>query len=422
MDERFRKALTDPRFTKAKKDSNKVVLDSRFAHMLHSEEFGSLGGVDKRGRLRDPSLANDLKTYYKIEDNDAESDDERPDFARGKGFLESSSDDEENIEVSAEDDLLIDEGPWADEDIPTGEETNRFAAVNLDWDHVKAKHLFKVYDAFKPAKGKILSVRIYKSEFGKQRLEKEQLQGPEIANPTLLDSDSDEDEFKGIEEDEGKDFNMVALRKYEIEKLKYYYAVVECDSVATALSIYKTCDGTEFESSANFFDLRFIPDEMEFNDEPVDEAFEAPVVYQPTDFITHALQHSNVKLTWDEQDPEWSKTTKKKFSKQDLKDMDFKAYLASDSDDEVDLAENVNKYKALVAQKENENSEGTDMEITFQPGLSEKAEQMLKKKQEEKERAGESVFEAERRRIREKKLAKKKAIQDFVEESSGIFY
>ena len=386
MDPRFQRVKTDPRFIKPKKDSNKIILDSRFAHMLKSEEFGSLGGVDKRGNKRDPSLANDLERFYKVEDEEQESGDEsddRIDLARGKGVEESSSEDEEEDSLTLDADEQ-DQGPWADEDIPTGDETRRFAVVNLDWDHVRAKHLFKVFEAFKPTKGKVVSVKLYKSEFGKQRLEEEQLKGPRIETNTVDSNDDEEDEeFQGVADDEGKDFNMVALRKYEVEKLKYYYAVVECDSVGTASSIYKTCDGTEFESSANFFDLRFIPDSMEFEDEPVEEATEAPIVYQPTEFITHALQHSNVKLTWDQQNPEWSKTTKKKFSKQDLKDMDFKAYLASDSDDEDTLAANVDKYKALVAESEEE-SEGQEMEITFQPGLSEKAAEMLKRKQEEK--------------------------------------
>jgi hypothetical protein len=53
--------------------------------------------------------------------------------------------------------------------------------------------------------------------------------------------------------DEGKIFNMVALRKYQVDRLKYCYAVIECSSVKTAKSM--TCDGVKFESSTNLIDL-----------------------------------------------------------------------------------------------------------------------------------------------------------------------
>ena len=53
-------------------------------------------------------------------------------------------------------------------------------------------------------------------------------------------------------------------------------------------------------------------------------------------FITIALQQSTVRLTRDETDPRRVQTTMRNFSKEDILDMDFKAYLASSSDDESD--------------------------------------------------------------------------------------
>ena len=51
-------------------------------------------------------------------------------------------------------------------------------------------------------------------------------------------------------------------------------------------------------------------------------------------FSTTALHQTNVKLTWDETDPGRQRTMMRKFKKEDLLEMDFKAYLASSSDED----------------------------------------------------------------------------------------
>ncbi|GAA5969375.1 hypothetical protein JCM11641_008095 [Rhodosporidiobolus odoratus] len=255
------------------------------------------------------------------------------------------------------------------------EATRRVALVNLDWDHLRASDLYRVlssalsatatgvqepskhhkvkYDAdgnelesYKPsakltiAPGRVRSVRIYPSQFGRERLEREAIEGPPAAVLKAKGAESSDDEEgdgktlklgrkknkgkkrrgEGSDEDiterdlvdeqlqDGEeDYDTEALRKYQLER--YYYAVATFDTPAAALHVVQQINGSEFERTANIFDLQFVPDETSFDDDPVhDEATEATIAaegnsYQGLDFATDALRHSKVKLTWDADDP-----------------------------------------------------------------------------------------------------------------------
>lgn len=101
-------------------------------------------------------------------------------------------------------------------------------------------------------------------------------------------------------------------------------------------------------------------------------------VFCLSDYIgAQALQNSNLELTWDQEDAERMNTTKRRFTKDDLEDMNFSAYLAS-SGSESDDESNANplrireKYKALLDGNGQHNEEigQEDMEITFTSGLT----------------------------------------------------
>jgi hypothetical protein len=56
---------------------------------------------------------------------------------------------------------------------------------------------------------------------------------------TVFATRSDDEE----EDEEGKALDPEKLRQYERERLRFYYAIVECDTAATAASLYQQCDG-----------------------------------------------------------------------------------------------------------------------------------------------------------------------------------
>ncbi|RIA89423.1 hypothetical protein C1645_772397 [Glomus cerebriforme] len=448
-DPRFIHVRKDPRFVRPRKKDVKITLDDRFAHMLTSEEFNDSLKVDKYGRtISSDKVAKELKRYYNLkEDEDLykdessktinkkehvtteeETDEENFDspmfdLARGEGILESSSDDEEEY-IHTESKYLVEkqESSESDEQVPLGEETHRLAVVNLDWDNVKASDLMKAFNGFTPDGSIICSVKIYPSEFGKERMEKETREGPpkEIFKSMSFSSDRNYEEINDINNDNGEEFDTEALRKYQLERLRYYYAVVDCDTVETAHHIYQQCDGAEFESTSNSLDLRFIPNDMEFNDEPKDECFQAPDIYKPVDFVTEALQYSSVKLTWDDDDPDRVKTIRQKFTKKDVDDMDFKTYLASSSEEsDEDVEETRQKYKNLLYETENENMEiDQEMEITFTPGLSE-VTALNSEKAIENETSLETYLRKQHEKRKERKAAKKKETKDTSDVSSN---
>ncbi|KAI8330502.1 hypothetical protein BC941DRAFT_475610 [Chlamydoabsidia padenii] len=471
-DPRFKKVHNDPRFLRPKKKDTKVTIDKRFKSMLTSKDFGTGAGpkVDKYGRkLEADSAEKELKRFYHIEedeDDDSDSDDNKSltelekelmadegnlededssdeeensplafgqkgyDPMRGKGVIDDSDTSDEDIEEEVSESEQEDEIPQ----IQQGEETRRLALVNLDWDKVKSMDIYQVLNGFKPKTGVIERVSIYPSEFGKERIEKEEREGPpkEIFKATTeinKDDDSSDEEVTEktiirdqVEEGMGEDFDQEALRKYQLDRLKYYYAVVECDAPFTAKILYQSCDGNEYENSANFFDMRYIPDDMEFDDTPRDTCTQVPDGYKPLKFQTEALQHTRVKLTWDQDLPERVQLTRREFTEADLKNLDFDAYLASsdedgdDSDDEQDVEAMRAKYRKLLANgdsnvyddktNDDDDDDDGDMEITFTPGLSEKTGG-LGADDDDEEPKEETSIETYMRKQKEKRMAKK---------------
>ncbi|KAK1302211.1 hypothetical protein QJS10_CPB12g01781 [Acorus calamus] len=435
-DPRFASAQSDPRFQRAPSLKSKVSIDSRFNKMFSDKRFSSASSapVDKHGRTnRGRRSENPLRHYYRQNEEEGEEEEKRSkglDSSESDPWMDSEGDDSDTSSSRSDDDDDVSDGGTdseisvdaeeemkrffllqEEENVPTVEqETHRLSAVHMDWDNIKAVDLYVLLSSFLPKGGQILQVSIYPSEFGIKRMEEEAVRGPVGV--------FDGEENDGVEDDDDSEdeVDQKKVCQYELDKLRYYFAVIECDSPATADHLYNSCNGHEVELSGNFLDLRFIPDSMEFKHPPRDVAKQAPSNYEALNFQTDVLQQSKVNLTWDDDEPERKKILRRKFNPEQLSELEFKDFLASDDDSEDDNENDdqshklskAAKYQALIQSGDGSDAEDNgdkDMEITFNPGLEDISKHILEKK----DKGSETVWEAYLRKKREKKKARKNA-------------
>lgn len=233
-----------------------------------------------------------MRKFYRIEE-DATEVTTKPDLARGEVLLESSDEDDdaedesdndsdpgriitiggdrarpitiprddEDAEIDLDEDTFADLEDQAaaynkdrsddDEEKEQVTRTRRLAVVNLDWDHVRAGHLYKICSSlvspsapllrasenpsdhkrrknesgqFNVVRGKVQNVRVYPSQFGQERMAKEEREGPppEIFKKELND-DEDVDEKNIYDVGGENDYNEDALRKYQLERMRYCF-------------------------------------------------------------------------------------------------------------------------------------------------------------------------------------------------------
>lgn len=224
-----------------------------------------------------------MRRFYRLENEETEPN-PKPilDYARGEVLLESS-DEDENLQSDIDSDdaghdhsrpiailndsdaeIDLDESKFADLDAQAaayneahtegpeemGERTRRLATVNLDWEHVRASHLFKICSslvsptapvassssqAVNPdrqkyikgapsniGRGKVISVCVYPSEFGKERMAREEIEGPPSKIFKNRKRDDEEINAQTIYDVGGEDeYDKDALRKYQLERLRF---------------------------------------------------------------------------------------------------------------------------------------------------------------------------------------------------------
>lgn len=344
-DPRFAHLVSDPRFRNIHKSTKTVKIDKRFKSMFEDEKFKVKYTVDKYGRRVNQSSTDDLEKYYDI-DSDEDEEEQRKeetelfkeggnvdelhesdeeitediktklkdmtvDYARGEIPLlsDSSSDDESSSDENDEGlniehawgDLESEQSDDDDDDNDGDVTTRRLALIKMDWDRIRSVDIMVLLNSFLPPGGSILSVRIYQSDYGKERMAEEEMKGPQELTENKVNSDNEYDsgDSEAVEEnEEGDEYHMEKLRKYQLNRLKYYYAVVECDTNATADKIWHECNGLEYESTATKMKIKFIPDDMTFDNPMKDECIEMPdlIKYKPRLFTTTALQQAKVFL------------------------------------------------------------------------------------------------------------------------------
>lgn len=257
--------------------------------------------------------------------------------------------------------------------------------------------------------------------------------GSESSSSSRDSDESDDGDAGGVMEtslevESRKQAEQSKMRRYEEDRLKYYYAVAEFEDVGAADAVYEQCDGVEFETTGLAFDLRFVPDGMEIDAPVRDEATCVPDSYAPPILAPSTLNNCKVKLSWDADAPDRAVLKKRTVGRHDEDEENLKAYLASASESEDgndgNAAGNAAKKKELEHKRwlllggdgsgdeDKPNDEEMEMEVTFEPGLQEKGDNIVKRKEARESCAVESEWEARLRRMQERKAEKRKARKD----------
>jgi hypothetical protein len=321
---------------------------------------------------------------YREEDDDSDTSQEFEDFLN------------EHVDKNAEGDDAWDK--YKDKDIPLGDATKRISVVNLDWENLTAKDIFVIFNSLSPKTDMILKVSIYPSDFGLKEMAKEKQHGPdrEIFEDKKKNKDTRAvihsiDEVEKLDkEKEFKGYNESKLREYELKKLRYYYAVVEFKSLKVANFIYENYDGMELERTQMFLDMRFVPEDLEFPHKPKEFCDSLPENYEMKIKSNRALEHSKVKLTWDQDNDKRSNLLKRAFDSKFNEDEIQELLVSSDEDDDEDtkkiaeillkddeenLKNGKNQIKLLNKKSKGGNNkefkfkDGQDIEIVFDKGF-----------------------------------------------------
>jgi len=369
----------DPRFKKAPKHVRKVEVDGRFAHMFKDKDFVEAPKVDSRGqRVKGNAARNKLREFYELadeseptkdkkggkapikkkaskaiepeeveedanedEDNDAQQDEDVD--ADAEENDDETDDEDEESEDGDDAEEEVDTTAWegAGADVPRGDASKKLVLMGCDWDRVSATDLLVMMRTYLKSKGRrsegsVDKVSVYPSDYGLEQMAQENKSGPSGA---IFDSVASKPQpaVEDENEDVANSAQVEALRRYQMQRTKYYYAVAECDSVQTASWLYDQLDSMEADGIClGTLDLRFVPDDLEFPHEPDNFATEVPKRYQAPDMAEKGtLGHTKVQCTWDDAPIKRKRDLmRKRFTPEEMRESDLQAYMASTSEEE----------------------------------------------------------------------------------------
>lgn len=243
-----------------------MSVDARFVATRFDHRF------EKSKKKRQPVPA---------QESSAEEEDHEEDVLE-EGVTE---DNEESIDMDRVNELLgMDQeevDAWSDDSSEAKvveESTRRLALMNYDWSKINAGDLMIAFSSFLPDGGQLKKVSVYPSDFGIQRMKQEETEGPgDIFKPEApaqpeepekndkkkkknSKDDQPQKQSKAKRQDDikqwtadaekqGSALDLAKLRRYERERLKYYYAVLVFDSGKTADAVFEACNGFELEKT-----------------------------------------------------------------------------------------------------------------------------------------------------------------------------
>merc|ERR1712226_135961 len=349
--DRFSKIKNDPRFKEKKllkesKDFTKI--DDRFADVLKNEDFKS----KQKFQLKS-------ETAHGSETDESENETEGRkvvsgvyDPARGIG-VKSSSDEESESEIESDSEetsikSLLHNWNFNDDNVTKSEDANSsvLAMCNFDANEISAEDIYTLLQSFLPLNGSVKCVKVFISDYGKEKLAEEATEGPKALKVG-------NDNFNSLEINMSEKEATEKVRVYQAQRLRYYYAIINCNDAETAAHLYEVCDGLEFESSATFVDLRFVPENERFEDKTLKEEYYPSITikkYKPNSYTNKALSHQKADLTWESDDRKRKEVLKKRVIDEETLD-DYNAFLASSSSEDESENEEPNNAEEKLAKR-----------------------------------------------------------------------
>ena len=133
----------------------------------------------------------------------------------------------------------------------------------MDWDNINAVDILAIFNSLCKGDMVVLKVDIYPSLYGIEQMEKDTLYGPpkELFDKVNKNKKKEE-EFEEKDMQVKEYYDQDQLRKYEKNKMRYFYAVIHCNTKETAEKIYNEYNNYDFELSNIRLALSFISDEL----------------------------------------------------------------------------------------------------------------------------------------------------------------